>query len=170
MKLEERTAYLESQKRELEEAVSAGRAALTTADQIAGSLDSAEGWGTWDLFGGGLISDLAKHSHLDDAQASVEFLQSQLRRFKTELSDVTISADFQVNIDGFLRVADYLFDGIFADWTVLDQIHQSQAQIQNTRSQICNVLDYLHALMDQAAAEQADLRHELEELVNRVPM
>lgn len=170
LKLEERTAYLESQKRELGEAVSAGRAALTTADQIAGSLDSAEGWGTWDLFGGGLISDLAKHSHLDDAQASVEFLQSQLRRFKTELADVTISADFQVNIDGFLRVADYLFDGIFADWTVLDQIHQSQAQIQDTRSQICNVLDYLHALMDQAAAEQADLRHELEELVNRVPM
>lgn len=170
LKLEERTAYLESQKRELEEAVSAGRAALTTADQIAGSLDSAEGWGTWDLFGGGLISDLAKHSHLDDAQASVEFLQSQLRRFKTELSDVTISADFQVNIDGFLRVADYLFDGIFADWTVLDQIHQSQAQIQDTRSQICNVLDYLHALMDRTAAEQADLRHELEELVNRVPM
>ena len=170
LKLEERTAYLESQKRELEEAVSAGRAALTTADQIAGSLDSAEGWGTWDLFGGGLISDLAKHSHLDDAQASVEFLQSQLRRFKTELADVTISADFQVNIDGFLRVADYLFDGIFADWTVLDQIHQSQAQIQDTRSQICNVLDYLHALMDRTAAEQADLRHELEELVNRVPM
>lgn len=170
LKLEERTAYLESQKRELEEAVSAGRAALTTADQIAGSLDSAEGWGTWDLFGGGLISDLAKHSHLDDAQASVEFLQSQLRRFKTELSDVTISADFQVNIDGFLRVADYLFDGIFADWTVLDQIHQSQAQIQDTRSQICNVLDYLHALMDRTAAEQADLRHELEELVNRIPM
>lgn len=170
LKLKERTAYLESQKRELEEAVSAGRAALTTADQIAGSLDSAEGWGTWDLFGGGLISDLAKHSHLDDAQASVEFLQSQLRRFKTELADVTISADFQVNIDGFLRVADYLFDGIFADWTVLDQIHQSQAQIQDTRSQICNVLDYLHALMDRTAAEQADLRHELEELVNRVPM
>lgn len=170
LKLEERTAYLESQKRELEEAISAGRAALTTADQIAGSLDSAEGWGTWDLFGGGLISDLAKHSHLDDAQASVEFLQSQLRRFKTELSDVTISADFQVNIDGFLRVADYLFDGIFADWTVLDQIHQSQAQIQNTRSQICNVMDYLQTLMDKTETEKADLRHEIEQLVDSVPM
>lgn len=170
LKLEERTAYLESQRRELDEALTAGQAALATTDQIAGSLDSAEGWGTWDLMGGGLISDLAKHSHLDDAQASVEFLQSQLRRFKTELSDVTISADFQVNIDGFLRVADYLFDGIFADWTVLDQIHQSQAQIQNTRSQICNVLDYLQTLMGQTAAEKEDLRHELEELVNRVPM
>lgn len=170
LKLEERTAYLESQKRELEEALAAGRAALTTTDQIAGSLDSAEGWGTWDLFGGGLISDLAKHSHLDDAQASVEFLQSQLRRFKTELADVTISADFQVNIDGFLRVADYLFDGIFADWTVLDQIHQSQEQIQNTRGQICNVLDYLQTLMDQTAAEKADLRREIEQLADSVPM
>ena len=170
LKLEERTAYLESQKRELEEALAAGRAALTTTDQIAGSLDSAEGWGTWDLFGGGLISDLAKHSHLDDAQASVEFLQSQLRRFKTELADVTISADFQVNIDGFLRVADYLFDGIFADWTVLDQIHQSQEQIQNTRGQICNVLDYLQTLMDQTAAEKADLRREIERLADSVPM
>lgn len=170
LKLEERTAYLENQKRELEEALAAGRAALTTTDQIAGSLDSAEGWGTWDLFGGGLISDLAKHSHLDDAQASVEFLQSQLRRFKTELADVTISADFQVNIDGFLRVADYLFDGIFADWTVLDQIHQSQEQIQNTRGQICNVLDYLQTLMDQTAAEKADLRREIEQLADSVPM
>lgn len=170
LKLEERTAYLESQRRELDEALAAGQAALTTTDQIAGSLDSAEGWGTWDLFGGGLISDLAKHSHLDDAQASVEFLQSQLRRFKTELADVTISADFQVNIDGFLRVADYLFDGIFADWTVLDQIHQFQEQIQNTRSQICNVLDYLQTLMGQTAAEKEDIRHDLAELVNRVPM
>ena len=100
----------------------------------------------------------------------MEFLQSQLRRFKTELSDVTISADFQVNIDGFLRVADYLFDGIFADWTVLDQIHQSQAQIQNTRSQICNVMDYLQTLMDKTETEKADLRHEIEQLVDSVPM
>ena len=74
--------------------------------------------------GGGLIADLAKHSRLDDAQASVEYLQSQLRAFRTELADVTISADFQVNIDGFLRVADYVFDGIFADWAVLDRINQ----------------------------------------------
>lgn len=170
LKLEERTTYLDSQTRELEEALAAGQAALATTDQIADSLDSAEGWGTLDLMGGGLIADLAKHSRLDDAQASVEFLQSQLRRFKTELADVTISADFQVNIDGFLRVADYLFDGIFADWTVLDQIHQSQEQIQNTRGQICNVLNYLQTLMNQTAAEKAALRREIEQLSDSVPM
>ena len=68
------------------------------------------------------MADLAKHSRLDDAQESVEYLQSQLRAFRTELADVTISADFQVNIDGFLRFADYVFDGIFADWAVLDRL------------------------------------------------
>ena len=83
---------------------------------------------------------------------------------------MTIAADFQVNIDGFLRVADYLFDGLFADWAVLDQIHQSQDQVQNTRSQICSVLNYLQTLMDQTAAEKTRLQQEIERLVSSVPM
>ena len=170
LRLEEREAYLASQARELEEAMAAGRDALDTADQVADSLSSAEGWGTWDLLGGGLIADLAKHGHLDDAQAAVEYLQSQLRCFRTELADVTIDADFQVNIDGFLRVADYLFDGIFADWAVLDQIHQSQDQIQDTRNQICRVLDHLQTLAAQAAVEQADIRQKIESLVSGAPL
>ncbi|MDR3728486.1 MAG: hypothetical protein Q3X94_01750 [Oscillospiraceae bacterium] len=170
LRLEERAAYLESQRRELEEAYAAGQDALSTIEQIEDSLSSAEGWGTWDLVGGGLIADLAKHSHLDEAQASVEFLQSQLRRFKTELADVTIDSDFQISIDGFLRVADYLFDGIFADWAVLDRIHQSQGQVQNTKTQIYRVLNYLQTLMEQTAMERADLQREIEGLVGSVPM
>ena len=141
-----------------------------TADQILESLNSAENWGTWDLVGGGLIADLAKHSQLDDAQASVEYLQSQLRAFRTELSDVTISADFQVNIDGFLRVADYIFDGIFADWAVLDRINQAQAQVESTRAQICAVLDRLRQMTEQAEQERDGLQQEIERLVGSVPM
>lgn len=170
LRLEERAAYLESQRRELEKAYAAGQDALSTIEQIEDSLSSAEGWGTWDLVGGGLIADLAKHSHLDEAQASVEFLQSQLRRFKTELADVTIDSDFQISIDGFLRVADYLFDGIFADWAVLDRIHQSQGQVQNTKTQIYRVLNYLQTLMEQTATERAGLQREIEGLVGSVPM
>lgn len=162
--------YLESQSRELDEALAAGEAALSTADQIADSLRSAEEWSDWDLVGGGLITDLAKHRHLDEAQASVERLQSQLRRFKTELADVTITADFQVGIDGFLRVADYLFDGFFADWMVLDRIQQSRRQVQETRSQIRSTLDDLRTLIDQSAMEKADVRRQIQELVNSVPL
>lgn len=170
LRLEERKGYLMSQKQELQEALDAGSMALSDTDRILSELDSAEGWGTWDLLGGGLITDLVKHSHLDEAQASVETLQTQLRHFKTELADVTIDANIQVSIDGFLRVADYLFDGIFADWAVLDQIHQSQEQIQQTRSQICGVLDHLQALMGQAETELRQISQEVEQLVGSVSM
>ena len=168
LQVEERIAYLEGQKKELREAIAAGNAALSSTDQILSSLDSAEGWGTWDLFGGGLIADLAKHSRLDEAQQSVEYLQSQLRAFKTELADVTIYADLQVNIDGFLRFADYVFDGLFADWAVLDQVHQSQEQVQATRAQICSVLNHLHGMMTNLNGEIDENNKKIDALVQSV--
>ena len=165
LKLEERLAFLGSQGRELREAASAGNSALRTANQVLSSLDSAEGWGTWDLFGGGLISDLAKHSHLDEAQGNIEHLQSQLRRFKTELADVKISADMQVNVDGFLRFADYFFDGLFADWAVLDKINQSQERVRSTQRQIESVLSRLRDMQRAVEQEQVQLQSRLDALV-----
>lgn len=167
LRLEERCACLESQKRELQEAISAGKTAFGTANQVLSSLDSAESWGTWDLLGGGLLSDLAKHSHLDEAQSAIENLQDQLRRFKTELADVTIQSEMQVNVDGFLRFADYFFDGLFVDWAVLDKISQSQGQVQSTKSQIEGVLSQLNAMLNAAEEEQTRTKSELALLVQK---
>lgn len=165
LKLEERNAFLESQKKELREASSAGNAALGTARQVLDSLGSAESWGTWDLLGGGLLADMAKHSHLDEAQGAIEHLQSQLRRFKTELADVTIHADMQVNVDGFLRFADYFFDGLFADWAVMDKISQSQSQVQSTTRQIQSVLSRLNSMMSAVEQEQTQIKNKMDALV-----
>lgn len=170
LSLEERDAYLESQEREMREAADAGREALYTADQILDCLRSAENWGTWDLVGGGMISGIAKHGWLDEAQASVEHLQTQLRIFRTELADVTMSADFQVNIGGFLRFADYFFDGILADWAVLDRIHRSQDRVESTREQIAGILSYLDRMTSQTAGERADIRRKIQDLVSGTPM
>lgn len=168
LNLEERISYLEGQQKELNEAISAGQKALSVADQVLSSLDSAEGWGTWDLVGGGMLSDLAKHSHLDTAQSSVEHLQSQLRIFKTELADVTMDEDFQVSVDGFLRFADYFFDGIFTDWMVLDRIHQSQDRVQDTRNQIDQVLRRLEERLNQVERGKASHRREIDNLTDSV--
>ena len=170
LRLEERDAFLEEQKRELSEAITAGNHALSTANQVLSSLDSAEGWGTWDLFGGGLISDLAKHSHLDEAQSAIEHLQSQLRKFKTELADVTIHANLQVNVDGFLRFADYFFDGLFADWAVLDKISQSKSQVQSTKNQIESVLSRLFSMTEAAEREQAEIKDKFNRLVREAKL
>ena len=63
----------------------------------------------------------------------------------------------QVSIDGFLRFADYFFDGLFADWAVLDQIGRSQEQVRQTWTQIDGVLTRLEALRQAAERERADL-------------
>lgn len=154
LKLEEREAYLESQKREIQEAIRAGREALDTSDAILLSLGSAENWGTWDLIGGGLMTDMIKHSKLDEAQNQVTVLQEKLRRFKTELADIEIQADLQVGISGFMRFADVFFDGLFADWAVMNKISSSKSQVQDTKAQIERVLNHLHS-MDRKI--QADL-------------
>lgn len=164
-RIEDRLGYVAAQQRELYEALSAGRAALSRISSIESELDSAEGWGTWDLLGGGLISDLAKHSHLDDAQGQIDDLQNLLRRYRTELADITIQADIQAQVDGFLRFADYFFDGLFADWAVLDSIHSSQGEISSTRSQVDEVQRRLEDMKASLYAETDSLKARLSEIV-----
>lgn len=143
--LEEDITYLESEKKELREAVKAGNQALSTAKSVMNSLNSAEDYSTWDMLGGGLLADIAKHDKLDNAQSQIRRLQSQLRSFQTELADVTIQADLEVTIGGFMHFADFFFDGLFADMAVRDEIHNSQIRMRKTISEIDSVLYQLTA-------------------------
>lgn len=166
LELEEKIAALEAQKREIKEAISAGYSARSMADRILMELDDADGWNTWDLVGGGgIITHMAKHSHLDAAQDLVQELQSLLRRFKTELADIQISANMQVNVDGFLRFADFFFDGLFADWAVGDRINQSRSSVQRTRDRIAETLGKLSSMETFADQQIASLKAKLDELI-----
>lgn len=152
MEFENQLTTLEAQQKELKEALSAGHTALHTVEQVISHLDEADGLSTWDMLGGGVLVDMAKHDTLDKAQDLIEDLQVQLRRFHTELADVSIQADMQVNIDGFTRFADYFFDGLLADWTVKDKITRSLQQVSQTRSQIVTIINQLEKM--QTATEQ----------------
>ena len=166
IEIEQKIATLEAQKKEIKEAISAGYSARGTADRILSELERADGWNTWDMFcGGGIITHMAKHSHLDEAQDLVSELQSKLRRFKTELADIQINANMQVNIDGFLRFADYFFDGLFADWAVGDKISQSMNSVSSTKSQINRTLDRLKSMEQTADCGIASLKQQLDELI-----
>lgn len=166
LELEEKIAFLESQKKEIREAISAGHSAMGTADSVLSELEDADGWNTWDMLGGGgIITHMAKHSHLDEAQEKVEQLQSKLRRFKTELADINIHADMQVSIDGFLRFADYFFDGLFADWAVGDKISESQSSVQKVKGQISSALSKLERMEKDADAQIRSLEDKIEEML-----
>ena len=166
IEIEQGIAALAAQKKEIREAISAGSSARSAADRILSELESADGWNTWDMFGGGgIITHMAKHSHLDKAQDLVNELQSKLRRFKTELADIQITANMQVNIDGFLRFADYFFDGLFADWAVGDKISQSMSSVSSTKSQINRTLSRLNDMEKATDRSIVSLKQQLDELI-----
>ncbi len=166
LQMEEEIAHLQKQQAEIDEALAAGRQASGIADSILDELNSADSWNTWDMFGGGgLITHIAKHDHLDGAQAMVESLQSALRNFKTELADIDIRADMQVNVDGFLRFADYFFDGLFADWAVAEQISASYSAVQETASKIERTVDRLESMQQAAARRIASLESQTETML-----
>jgi len=165
LRLEQNLAALEQKKTELREAVSAGSHAWDLAQRVLGSLHSAANWGTWDLMGGGMMSDIAKHSHLDTARREIEMLRSQLRSFQTELADVTVRGEISIEVDDFLRFADYFFDGFFADWAVMDKINESKRQVEGTVDEIADALDRLHELMNKTEQERAEVRSALEQYI-----
>lgn len=163
-RLEERIGFLRQQQREIEEAMQAGNAALREIGVIEGSLNSAEGWGMYDMLGGGMLSTMIKNSHMDDAQAQIGRLQDLLSKFRTELSDIQVTADIQVQTDGFLRFADYFFDSFFVDWMVLDKINDTQNQVAGIKNQVQAVIQNLQQMYDGIEREAETLCKELEAL------
>jgi hypothetical protein len=92
-------------------------------------------------------------------------LQGVLRRFKTELADINIQANMQVNVEGFLRFADFFFDGLFADWTVGEKIKDSQYSVAEVRRKIEKALDKLTDLDKAADQKIKELKAQIEALV-----
>lgn len=163
--LDQRLDELESQRREVGEAISAGRSAETALSSVLNSLDSAEDWGTWDMFGGGLLSTMAKHEHLDDAQAGIGYAQNCLSRFRTELADVQHMEIPQVYIGEFATFADYFFDGLFADWYVQSRINDAQRGVEAVDSRVCEALNRLQWMDQNLAGEQRGLEAERQRLL-----
>lgn len=153
--------------KEVKEAISAGRSVINSLENAMGSLDSAGGWGVWDMLGGGLISDLAKHSHIDNAKYEAEQAQILLRRFRAELADIKIRDDISFETDGFAKFADFFFDGLIADWFMQSKIHNSYESVSRVRSQVQNVLNKLSSLESRESSIISKTEKEIKELITK---
>lgn len=165
VRLEQENAVLLSRLKELDEALAAGDAAYKTVRKVLEKLTKAEDWGTWDIMGGGMLADLAKHEVLDEAQELVETMQVNLRRFKTELSDVELDCNISVNIDGFTRFADFFFDGLFADLASLKKIEKSKEQVQKIKINLETTLNSVIRKQESVDSELAKLREKLDGII-----
>lgn len=167
-KILEMRGKIEDSKRnlkEIKEAVSAGQSAANSLDAALDSLSSAQGWGTWDLLGGGLISDLAKHSHIDDAMSEAERAHQKLREFKSELADVRINYDIRFETDGFAKFADFFFDGLIADWYMQSKIDNSYESIANVKNQVESTIFKLQQIENEGKQYLERLENELKNII-----
>lgn len=153
--------------KELGEAISAGKVAVNSLDSALKSLSSAKGWGTWDLLGGGLISDLAKHSHIDDAMKEVDIAHYHLRRFKSELADVKINYDIKFETEGFGKFADFFFDGLIADWYMQSKINNSYESVSIVKNHVNSAIYKLQQLKEQEKLNIEKLEDELKNIIVR---
>lgn len=167
MLLQEQFRVSENNRKEIEEAMNAGQDVLRHIEQALKSLDSAEGWGTWDLLGGGLISDMVKHSHIDEAKAEADLIQRKLSQFRTELADVRIQNEIHFETDGFGKFADFFFDGLIADWCMQSRITESAGSIENVRRQVNGALAKLSSMAGIESARREEIQRKMNELIIR---
>jgi hypothetical protein len=164
LEMDEQKGRLQAERKETLEALEAGRKVLAALEGVLQSLESAQGWGVWDMIGGGLLATAAKHSQLDKARDQVHEVQSLMRRFRRELADIGGSTE-DVSIGGFERFADYFFDGLFVDWMVQSKINASVDRTKEQLARVRSILGSLEARERSIQARSASLTRERESLL-----
>jgi hypothetical protein len=131
-------AALNSDIKEIGEAVAAGNDVLAGLDNVIAYFRSASNWGIVDLVGGGIIVTAVKHSKIDRAKAGINDVQNRLGRFKRELADLRTGPDsaWRIEISSFEKFADFLFDGLIFDWIVQSKIQKSLAAAREMRGRV----------------------------------
>lgn len=162
---QERLSELNLQKKEVKEAIDAGERANNALLDMKENLSSAKSWGVWDMMGGGLISNIAKHSAIDKASSSGKNAEYYLKAFKKELSDVNQFTDFKIDITSFTKFADFFFDGFFVDWFIQSKINNSLYNVNNTYERIDSIISELNRDLSQITQEQKTLELDIKNLL-----
>lgn len=156
--LTEKEAEVFSQIKEYDEAIFAGEAAVDKLNEALASLDSAKGWSTFDMLGGGLLSTAMKHGKMDDAKEHIHQVQKHLRHFQAELSDIEGQMKTNLEIGGLLRFSDYFFDGLIIDWMVHGQISDCDDQTVETKQKVSEMLSILNEQRNRFDAELSAIK------------
>lgn len=159
---------IEAQKKELQEAIAAGDAARNELQFVVDSLESADGWGTWDILGGGLLATAAKHSEIDKAKEYAQNTKIALMKFQNELADVDLAMDIDINIGSFETFADYFFDGLISDWIVQSKISDSLKSVCNVVYNVEDIIKSLRSKLTTVENELSSIKENMKSLIEEV--
>ena len=107
---------------------------ISELDQAERQLSSARNWGFVDILGGGIITDLIKHSKLNNAKASMDRVQYLLQELKRVLGGISMPGDYSMNVGGIATFADFFFDSGIVDVYMTAKIMSSLNEVRNLKN------------------------------------
>lgn len=151
--------------KELDEAIGAGNMAYHQTQEIISELNKAADWGVFDMLGGGLLATMAKQDHMENAKDELEQFQYYLKSYNKELSDVTDTIQFDLDLDGFLGFADYFFDSFFVDWAIQDKIDSARGKVESLSSKIQSMQSRLNKERSAVKSQITQLKADSQQII-----
>ena len=107
---------------------------IAELDQAERQLSSARNWGFLDVLGGGLITDLIKHSKLSNAKSSMDRVNWLLQELRRVLGGISLPGDYSMNVGNFETFADFFFDSGIVDVYMTAKIMSSLNEVRNLKN------------------------------------
>ena len=123
----------------IERALRLVRQMIPLADEAERQFKSARTWGAIDIMGGGLFTNLVKHSKLNNASSAMNQINYLLGQLNSELSRIVVPTDFSMNMNTFATFADFFFDGILADTYMQSKIVSSLKQVRQLQDKLATL-------------------------------
>lgn len=164
-KIEEEIEKMLLEKKEIEEAESAGKDLLRTANLAKDSLNSAKNWGIFDIAGGDMLSSIAKHNKINEAEAQFRRVSTLINRFNKELGDIQFEGlSFSTTTIAF----DIFFDNIFTDFSVQNKINSSLDNIRNLIRRVEEILATLNSKKVSINSRISNLRKDYDSIIESI--
>ena len=165
LKIEEELDCRLKEIKEIEESIDVGQDLYDEIKCAKELLESAKTWSTIDLLGGDIISSMAKHEKIDNAQKHFSKISTLLTRFNEELRDVNISS---LNFSGMTKGMDIFFDNIFTDISVNSKINNYYNDICNLQRKVYDILADLNKNRSRLIEEVENRRNLYDEFINSI--
>lgn len=160
-----RLADLNGDKKEIEEAIEAGKTAVSILEKVLGLLRDGGTAGTSEYVGGGIMMTSTNYSKIDETAHYVQEAQIALQRLKTELNDIGFEKEINDKIESFEKYADYYFEGLISDYIANQKISDSVNVTYQVMIHINDIFAALDEKLKDVGKELKELQHRLETLV-----
>lgn len=150
---------------EVNEAYSVGQQAITRLNDIQRQLNSAEGWGIYDLVGGGIFSSMVKHEKMNQARMEIDRLKLLINSYESELNDVDYIGNIDIEIDDFIKFTDIFFDNVFSDFSSLNTIQKAKQQINAAYDRVYEIQKNLYDFKLELAERKNALSRAINNLI-----